>query len=41
MLLINRYLFPFFRAYFYGSGRLLINAILLWPGFGAEQEVEG
>jgi len=25
---------PHFRAYFNGSGRLLINAILLGPGFG-------
>jgi hypothetical protein len=28
---------PHFRAYFYGSGRLLINAILLGPGFGTSQ----
>ncbi len=27
---------PYFRAYFHGSGKLLINAILLGPGFGAE-----
>lgn len=26
---------PHFRAYFHGSGRLLLNAILLGPGFGA------
>ncbi len=30
---------PFFRAYFYGSGRLLINAILLGPAFGAKEGV--
>jgi len=28
---------PHFRAYFHGSGRLLINAILLGPGFGTRQ----
>lgn len=28
---------PHFRAYFYGSGRLLANAILLGPGFGTRQ----
>jgi len=27
---------PYFRAYFYGSAKLLINAMLLGPGFGAE-----
>ena len=30
---------PFFRAYFEGSGRLLLNAVLLGPGLGASQAV--
>ena len=30
---------PFFRAYFYGSGRLLINSLLLGPGMGTSQSV--
>jgi hypothetical protein len=30
---------PFFRAYFYGSGRLLINSLLLGPGMGTSQTV--
>jgi hypothetical protein len=30
---------PFFRAYFEGSGRLLLNAILLGPGLGTSQPV--
>ncbi len=30
---------PYFRAYFHGSGRLLINALLLGPGMGASQGV--
>ncbi|MFC1608259.1 hypothetical protein ACFL47_09835 [Candidatus Latescibacterota bacterium] len=31
---------PFFRSYFYGTGRILINAMLLGPGLGAQQTVE-
>lgn len=30
---------PFFRAYFHGSGRLLINCILLAPGMGTSPPV--
>jgi hypothetical protein len=30
---------PFFRAYFHGSGRMLINALLLGPGFGTSSEI--
>jgi hypothetical protein len=30
---------PFFRAYFEGSGRLLINSLLLGPGCGTDQGV--
>jgi hypothetical protein len=30
---------PNFRSYFYGTARLLINAILLGPGMGAQQVV--
>jgi len=30
---------PFFRAYFHGSGRMLINALLLGPGFGTTSEI--
>jgi hypothetical protein len=30
---------PFFRAYFHGSGRLLINCLLLAPGMGTYQSV--
>ncbi len=29
-----------FRSYFYGSGRMLINAMLLGPGFGSKPAVE-
>ncbi|MFH1526049.1 MAG: M14 metallopeptidase family protein [Bacteroidota bacterium] len=31
---------PNFRAYFYGTGRLLLNSILLGPGMGASKAVE-
>ncbi len=31
---------PHFRAYFYGAGRMLLNALLLGPGFGTRQAVE-
>ncbi|MBN1292156.1 MAG: hypothetical protein JXB48_09985, partial [Candidatus Latescibacteria bacterium] len=31
---------PFFRSYFYGTGRMFINSMLLGPGFGAQQVVE-
>jgi hypothetical protein len=31
---------PNFRGYFHGSGRLLLNAILLGPGFGARQTID-
>jgi hypothetical protein len=31
---------PNFRAYFHGTTRLLLNAILFGPGFGANQTVE-
>jgi zinc carboxypeptidase len=31
---------PNFRAYFHGTTRLLLNAILFGPGFGANQPVE-
>ena len=31
---------PNFRAYFYGGERMLLNAILLGPGFGTRQTVE-
>lgn len=31
---------PSFRAYFYGTAKQLINAVLLGPGFGARQPVE-
>lgn len=31
---------PNFRSYFYGSARLLLNAIFLGPGYGASQVVE-
>ncbi|MBN2366633.1 MAG: hypothetical protein EH225_12060, partial [Calditrichaeota bacterium] len=30
---------PFFRAYFHGTARLLINSILLGPGFGTVRSV--
>ena len=30
---------PFFRGYFEGTGRLLLNAIILGPGVGASQSV--
>jgi hypothetical protein len=30
---------PFFRGYFEGSGRLLMNAIILGPGLGTDQPV--
>ncbi len=30
---------PFFRAYFHGSGRLLINSILLGPGMGTSPPI--
>lgn len=30
---------PFFRGYFNGSGRLLLNAIVLGPGLGASQPI--
>ena len=30
---------PFFRGYFEGSGRLLLNALILGPGFGASQPI--
>jgi len=30
---------PFFRAYFHGSGRLLINCLLLAPGMGTQRSV--
>ena len=30
---------PFFRGYFEGSGRLLLNALILGPGLGASQPV--
>ena len=30
---------PFFRGYYEGSGRLLLNAVLLGPGMGASQPV--
>ncbi|RMG63459.1 MAG: hypothetical protein D6715_11230 [Calditrichaeota bacterium] len=32
---------PFFRAFFHGSGRLLINAILLGPGMGTSPPMPG
>ena len=28
---------PFFRGYYEGSGRLLLNAVILGPGMGASQ----
>jgi hypothetical protein len=31
---------PNFRSYFYGTARMLINAVLLGPGYGARQPVE-
>ena len=31
---------PNFRAYFHGGERMLLNALLLGPGFGTEQTVE-
>lgn len=31
---------PNFRSYFYGTARMLINAVLLGPGYGAKQPVE-
>ncbi len=31
---------PFFRAYFHGTARMLLNAILLGPGFGTSQSVD-
>lgn len=31
---------PNFRAYFHGGERLLLNALLLGPGFGARQTIE-
>ncbi|MFC1539504.1 M14 metallopeptidase family protein [Candidatus Latescibacterota bacterium] len=31
---------PNFRSYFYGTGRMLINSMLLGPGFGTQQVVE-
>lgn len=31
---------PNFRSYFYGTARLLLNAVLLGPGYGASQPVE-
>ena len=30
---------PFFRGYFEGTGRLLLNAIILGPGVGASKAV--
>lgn len=30
---------PNFRSYFYGTGRMLLNALLLGPGFGTRQAV--
>jgi hypothetical protein len=30
---------PNFRSYFYGTGRMLINSMLLGPGFGTQQPV--
>ncbi len=32
---------PNFRSYFYGTGRMFINSMLLGPGYGARQVVEG
>ena len=32
---------PFFRAFFHGSGRLLINALLLGPGLGTRPPLPG
>jgi len=31
---------PVFRSYFYGTGRLLINSILLGPGMGANKAID-
>jgi len=31
---------PNFRSYFYGTGRMFINSMLLGPGFGSRQVVE-
>ena len=31
---------PNFRSYFYGTGRMLINSILLGPGFGTQRVVD-
>jgi len=31
---------PNFRGYFHGAERLLINAMILGPGFGAQQSIE-
>lgn len=31
---------PNFRGYFYGGERMLLNALLLGPGFGSRQTVE-
>ena len=30
---------PFFRGYYEGSGRLLLNAVILGPGMGTSQPV--
>ena len=30
---------PFHRAYFQGTGRLMLNAVLLGPGLGANQPI--
>jgi len=31
---------PTYRSYFYGTGRMLVNSILLGPGFGTQPAVE-
>ena len=31
---------PFFRSYFYGTGRMFINSLLLGPGFGTQLVVD-
>jgi hypothetical protein len=30
---------PFFRAYYEGSARLVLNAVMLGPGMGATQPI--
>ena len=30
---------PFHRAYFQGTGRLMLNAVLLGPGLGTSQSI--